>query len=110
MMRAMFLCVALCAAACTRPGIPDQWLGKWMGPEGTYLEIAAADGAYTVTVANLDGPRSFPAAASATALSFERDGITERIQATDGHGTGMKWLAGKSTCLTIKPGEGFCRE
>jgi hypothetical protein len=22
----------------------------------------------------------------------------------------MKWLAGRSTCLTVKPGEGFCRD
>jgi hypothetical protein len=39
-----------------------------------------------------------------------RDGTTETIRATDGAGTGMKWLANKTDCLVVTVGsEGFCR-
>ena len=92
-----------------RPAISRQWPGRWNGPEGTWLEIAPAGDAYRVTVANLDGSRTFDATTVEGGLSFIRDGQTELIAATDGAGTGMKWLAGKSDCLRIRPGEGFCR-
>ena len=36
-------------------------------------------------------------------------GKQEKIYATNGIGTGMKWLADKNDCLAIRPGEGFCR-
>lgn len=91
-------------------GIPAEWLGKWNGPEGTYLDIASAQGAYVVTIADLDGPKTFAAVATEGGLTFERNGMPERIHATDGEGTGMKWLAEKTRCLTVKPGEGFCRD
>jgi hypothetical protein len=32
------------------------------------------------------------------------------LRATDGAGTGMKWLADKTDCLVVAPGEGFCRK
>lgn len=87
----------------------DKWLGQWNGPEGTFLRIAGGKGRYEVTVRNLDGPRSFPGLAADNRIEFERDGVKESLQATDGQGTGMKWLAGKSDCLVIRPGEGYCR-
>lgn len=96
--------------AAPEPDAAATWLGKWTGPEGTYLEIASLGGAYTVTVSNLDGPRSFAAKPGAGSLDFERDGVTESIRATDGPGTGMKWLATKTTCLVVRTGEGFCRD
>ncbi|MGC3981331.1 MAG: hypothetical protein QM808_08740 [Steroidobacteraceae bacterium] len=89
---------------------PLQWLGQWNGPEGTYLQIAMVDGKYVVTIRNLDGARSFAANAGVDGLHFERDGVNETIVATDGATTGMKWLASKPNCLTIKSGEGYCRD
>ena len=29
---------------------------------------------------------------------------------TDGDATGLKYLAGKKDCLTVEPGEGYCRD
>ncbi len=87
----------------------SAWLGRWQGPEGTFLEISGTPGAYRVTVQNLDGPRSFDAATSATGLSFVRDGVTETVRAGNGVETGMKWLADKQDCLVVKAGEGYCR-
>jgi hypothetical protein len=97
------------SAAATTEG-PDRWIGRWQGPEGTFLEVASESGAYRVTVQNLDGPRRFEArAASGGGLSFVRDGVTETIRAGHGAETGMKWLADKQDCLVVKAGEGYCR-
>jgi hypothetical protein len=90
--------------------ITDQWLGTWNGPEGTWLRIDGGHGRYEVTIQNLDGPRSFQGSAVGAGIEFERDGVKEVIYATDGVGTGMKWLSEKNNCLAVHPGEGFCRE
>ena len=66
-------------------------------------------GAYEVTIQNLDGARRFPGIGVGERIEFDRDGVKESLRATDGAGTGMKWLADKSNCLTIRLGEGFCR-
>lgn len=112
-MRRAWLPIVLCAHGCT-PSIEtpssDAWLGRWNGPEGTYLDIAGGNGLYSITVKDLDGPRTFVGAAVGAGIEFQRDGANERLTATDGDGTGMKWLAGKKDCLAIKLGEGFCRD
>jgi hypothetical protein len=88
----------------------DVWLGEWTGPEGTQLLIEGGQGSYEVTVRNLDGPRTFDGRSVADGIEFQRDGGPEVIRATDGPGTGMKWLTEKRDCLVIRPGEGFCRD
>ena len=90
--------------------VTDTWLGKWNGPEGTFLDIAGDKGVYTITIADLDGPKQYQGTAKNNQIIFERNGITETIQPTDGAGTGMKWLADKSNCLRVREGEGWCRD
>lgn len=92
-------------------GVPaaDAWLGRWTGPEGTYLDIDGGGGRYELTIANLDGPRRFAGAAEGASIVFQRDGRRETLRSTDGAGTGMKWLAEETNCLVVVPGEGFCR-
>lgn len=90
--------------------VPDRWLGEWSGPEGTSIEISGAGDGYRVTIRNLDGPRTFQGVRSASGIAFERDGVGESIRAGTGAQTGMKWLADKSDCLVVKPGEGYCRK
>lgn len=102
-------------AGCEDPAVAnaeraDAWLGRWTGPEGTWLLIAGGQGAYEVTVSNLDGPLVFAGRSVADGIEFTRAGTTEVIRATDGAGTGMKWLVEKQDCLVIRPGEGFCRD
>ena len=101
-------CVGLDAV----PAAPDtdRWVGRWMGVEGTYLDIRGAQGRYVVEIADLDGPQRFGGVASDGAITFERRGKSERLTATDGPGTGMKWLMGKTDCLVVAPGEGYCRD
>ena len=88
----------------------DKWLGKWSGPEGTFLQLAGGNGKYEVTVQNLDGPRTFQGNAVGDRIEFERNGIKESLRATNGVETGMKWLSEKSNCLTVRAGEGYCRD
>jgi hypothetical protein len=122
------LTLALCLSACNdrkaAPGpassassgsaradaITDRWAGQWNGPEGTFLRIVGAQGKYEITIQNLDGPRTFQASASGDQVEFVRDGLKESIRATGGAETGMKWLADKSNCLTVRAGEGYCRD
>ena len=88
----------------------DKWLGKWSGPEGTFLQLAGGNGKYEVTIQNLDGPRTFQGNAVGDQIEFERNGIKESLRATNGAETGMKWLSEKSNCLTVRAGEGYCRD
>ena len=88
----------------------DQWLGKWNGPEGTFLQLVGGNGKYDVTVQNLDGPRTFQGNAAGDQIEFVRDGVKESLRATNGAETGMKWLSEKSNCLTVRAGEGYCRD
>ncbi len=88
----------------------DKWLGKWNGPEGTFLLLAGGSGKYTVTIQNLDGPRTFPGNAVSGGIEFERDGAREVLRVSNGVQTGMKWLAEKANCLTVRAGEGYCKD
>ncbi|MET0985216.1 MAG: hypothetical protein ABW034_07405, partial [Steroidobacteraceae bacterium] len=88
----------------------DTWLGRWNGPEGTYLVLAKENERYDVTIHDLDAPRTFAGTIENGELTFVRDGARERLYPTDGRGTGMKWLAGKHSCLTVRAGEGYCRD
>jgi hypothetical protein len=115
--RAVFLIAAtLVAVGCsggdsgTSSGATDAWLGRWIGPEGTFLLLEGGNGRYDVTIQNLDGPRVFSGTAAAGRIAFERDGVAETIHATNGAETGMKWLADKTNCLTVRVGEGYCRD
>lgn len=90
--------------------LTDKWLGQWNGPEGTFLQLGGGQGKYQITIQNLDGPRAFQGNTVSGQIQFERDGLKESIRATNGVATGMKWLSGKSNCLTIRSGEGYCRD
>ena len=90
--------------------VTDKWLGQWNGPEGTFLRLAGGNGAYEITIQNLDGPLVYRGSADGDRIQFERNGVKESIRATNGVETGMKWLRDKSTCLTVRAGEGYCRD
>lgn len=94
----------------TTAPVTDKWLGKWTGPEGTFLQLIGGNGKYEVTVQNLDGPRTFQGKVAGDQIEFERDGVKELLRATDGAQTGMKWLSEKTNCLTVRAGEGYCRD
>ena len=87
----------------------DQWLGRWNGPEGTYLQISKNSGAYVLEIRDLDGSKTFAGSRDGSRIAFTRDGKQEFLTAGDGPATGMKWLSDKKDCLLTRPGEGWCR-
>ncbi|HEX7374931.1 MAG TPA: alpha/beta fold hydrolase [Steroidobacteraceae bacterium] len=87
----------------------DEWLGRWTGPEGTYLELTRRGAGYDVTIQSLDGVATYEGRAAGDRIEFHRAGRTESIRATNGADTGMKWLLDKARCLTVRKGEGYCR-
>lgn len=98
------------SAATPLAPVTDTWVGKWTGPEGTFLQLTGGNGQYQGTIQNLDGPRTFQGHATGDRIEFKRNGMQESLRATNGVETGMKWLSEKSDCLTVRAGEGYCRD
>jgi len=96
----------------SKPASPltDQWLGRWPGVEGTYLDLARKGDKYVVTISDLDGPKEFEGFAAGDHIEFTRHGKSETIHHGNGQDAGMKWLLDKKDCLVIHTGEGFCRD
>jgi hypothetical protein len=98
------------------PGTPtDTWIGRWKGVEGLNLVIArdAKKGAghYTLTDQyTLDDRGVFEGQAVGDTITFTRPDGDQILHATNGMATGLKYLATKKDCLTVKPGEGYCRD
>lgn len=88
------------------------YLGRWTGVEGMYLVVAAKPGGgVTLDMQwDLDHKGKFDGSVTAEGLRFMREGVAETAVHSDGNATGLKYLAGKKDCLTVKPGEGYCRD
>ena len=93
----------------------DDWVGRWTGPEGLFLDIQPSPtgkpGHYALTNKdNLDRQGDYPGVAEGTTIRFVRDGKGRAIRPGTGDETGFKYLAGKQDCLIVIPGEeGYCR-
>ncbi|TCQ11254.1 hypothetical protein [Sphingomonas sp. PP-CC-3A-396] len=91
---------------------PD-YTGRWIGVEGMVLDVAPTDtrGHYALTMQwDLDNKGTFDGIATGDTIAFDRKGIRETLRPTNGDATGLKYLFGKTDCLTVKPGEGYCRD
>lgn len=93
----------------------DDWLGRWAGPEGLYLDIQPSPngkkGHYAIANRdNLDREANYAGVAEGTTIRFVRDGRDLAIRPGAGEETGFKYLAEKTDCLIVIPGkEGYCR-
>ncbi len=90
-----------------------NYAGRWIGVEGMVLDVAPTDtpGHYALTMQwDLDNKGKFDGTATGDTIAFDRGGIHETLRPTNGDATGLKYLSGKTDCLTVKPGEGYCRE
>ena len=93
-----------------KPRVTDTWLGRWPGVEGLFVDVAADGRHYKLTIGNADGEvGAYKGVADGAVIRFQRDGQAQAIRAGAGAETGLKWLDGKTNCLIIKDGEGFCR-
>ena len=91
----------------------DAWVGRWTGVEGTYLVIskAALPDHYRLEMQyTLDDKGKYDGTGTAEGIAFTRPDGKQVLRASDGDATGLKWLAGKKDCLTVKSGEGYCRD
>ena len=90
-----------------------DYAGRWIGVEGMYLNIASAGapGRYRLDMQwDLDNKGKFDGVATGDTIAFDRGGVRETLRPTNGDATGLKYLFGKTDCLTVKPGEGYCRD
>lgn len=93
----------------------DQWVGRWTGPEGLFLDIQPSPdgkpGHYAITNRDtLDRERDYAGVADGATIRFTRDGKTLVVRAGTGAESGFKYLAGKQDCLVVVAGqEGYCR-
>ena len=100
----------------TFTGLPKKapdYVGRYVGVEGMYLNIkhAATPGRYRLEMQwDLDNKGEFKGDAVGDTIVFERNGVRETLRPTNGDATGLKYLAGKTECLTVKPGEGYCKK
>jgi len=97
--------------------VTDQWVGRWTGVEGLFLEISKEDfagpGHYLLHMRyGLDADQigTFERQAIAEGIRFNRGEGPQLLLASDGEATGMKWLLEKEDCLVVATGEGYCRD
>lgn len=102
---------AVAPAPAATAKLEADYLGKWIGVEGMFLNVTKrAGGGVTLEMQwDLDHKGTFPGSVTAEGLRFTRNGQDEIAVPSDGDATGLKWLAGKKDCLTVKQGEGYCR-
>jgi hypothetical protein len=91
-----------------------RYLGRWRGMEGLNLVVSPRAGADTAVVLamqwSLDDKGTYDGEVTADGIAFQREGARELLRPSDGAATGLKYLDGKKDCLTVKPGEGYCRD
>lgn len=98
----------------------QKLIGKWDGPEGTYLSVSEKMGGdgkqqlprkFEVEIKDLDKAEKFEGTAKNGTIEFTRKGKVETLKAATGPETGMKWLEKETNCVVVtKPGEGFCKK
>jgi sulfite reductase beta subunit-like hemoprotein len=98
----------------------QKMLGRWEGPEGTYINITDKKGPdgkqqyprkFEIEIKNLDKVEKFEGTAKGKDIEFTRNGKTETVKTATGPETGMKWLEKEANCLVVTKGsEGFCKK
>lgn len=98
----------------------QKLLGKWDGPEGTYLSVTEKIGPdgkqqnprkFEVEIKNLDKAEKFEGTAKNGTIEFTRNGKTETLKAATGTESGMKGFEKETNCVVVtKAGEGFCKK
>ena len=98
----------------------QKLVGKWDGPEGTYLSVTEKMGAdgkqqlprkFEVEIKDLDKAEKFEGTAKNSVIEFTRNGKTETVKAATGAETGMKHLEKETNCVVVTKGsEGFCKK
>ena len=59
---------------------------------------------------DLDTKGTYSGIAEERGIRFARNGENLLLYRSSGDETGLKYLAGKTECLMVKSGEGYCRD
>ena len=97
------------------PSVPParSYVGRWRGVEGMFLDVQPTERPDRLRLTmqyDLDHRQTALATLDGDRLLFERDGAPTTLRPTDGIATGLKYLAGNKDCLTVRAGEGYCRD
>ena len=97
----------------------QQLIGKWAGPEGTFITITEKKGAdgkqqlprkFEIEIKDLDKAEKYEGTAKGKDIEFVRKGKTETVKAATGAETGMKGFEKETACVVVTKGsEGFCK-
>ncbi len=105
------LILSACSSFTMSEPLDPSYMGKWLGPEGTYLLISQSKGdGYNIQIKDLDGVVGYFGKAVDGKIEFSRNGHPATIRKGTGAETGMKWLADKKDCLIVRDNEGYCRD
>ena len=98
----------------------QQMLGRWDGPEGTYISISDKKGTdgkqqtprkFDIEIKDLDKAEKYEGTAKGKDIEFTRNGKTETVKTATGAETGMKGFEKETTCVVVTKGsEGFCKK
>ncbi|WP_121114316.1 hypothetical protein [Croceibacterium ferulae] len=93
----------------------DEWVGRWIGVEGLNLTVTklAEAGHYQLEMqygTDADMAGTYEGVGTPEGIAFTRPDGAQVLRASSGDETGLKYLAGKTDCLTVKDGEGYCRQ
>ncbi|MBB3695467.1 hypothetical protein [Sphingomonas sp. BK580] len=92
----------------------EGYVGRWRGVEGLNLVVSprgSDDKAVSLAMQwSLDDKGTYDGEVTADGIAFRRAGARELLRPTDGAATGLKYLDGKRDCLTVRSGEGYCRD
>ncbi len=90
----------------------QAYLGRWVGVEGMYLNVTEpVPGEVKLEMQyDLDNKGQYTGTVTPEGIRFKRGADTLLLRPSNGDATGLKWLAGKKDCLTVKSGEGYCRD
>ncbi len=102
------------ASSAAAPTNRDSWVGRWIGVEGLNLTISKGKsaGLYSLKMqygTDEDMSGTFEGVGTAEGIAFVRPDGKQILRASIGDDTGLKYLAGKTDCLKVKDGEGYCR-
>ena len=99
------------SVAAQDPADNERYAGRWIGVEGTFMNVTPrGDGRFDIEMQyDLDHRAKVVGYSTGDGLAIPRGGELLVARPSNGDATGLKWLAGKTDCLTVKPGEGYCR-
>lgn len=105
---------SLGASSAAAPTNRDGWVGRWIGVEGLNLTVSKGKsaGLYSLKMqygTDEDMSGTFEGVGTAEGIAFVRPDGNQVLRASTGDDTGLKYLAGKTDCLKVKDGEGYCR-